>query len=259
MKTAAKINQNFLHHSTYLPSLTEGMTVGQEAAFCYSDSGLSCDTFNIIYITDGSKLQLKSLRKVIQHYDQKGFAFCVWINEENLSERVKGIFDAFALQAAGHEPGMSLALSTWQPAPVTGHIIPIHDADTLEIFARIISLNWEPADLHVIEYYKRVQDTLFQKQQSVAYYGSMVQDRIVSVIEVFPTDDEVAGLYSLCTLESYRGKGIATDLMKHCLNLLKQQGYQLATLQAADDGLGIYKKLGFTAQTRFYEYKKINV
>lgn len=254
MKTAEKINSNFLHHSTYLQSLTDGMTVGKEEAFSYSDSGLSCDTFNIIYITDGNKLKLEN---VISHFENKSYAFCVWINEENLSEQVKNIFDVLNLREAGNEPGMSLELSSYQPIQPIGQIIKIEDTERLEAFAHIVSLNWNPADLHIKEYYKRVCKTIFNKQHTVAYYGSCINDMLVSVIEVFPTDNEVAGLYNLCTLEKYRGKGIATNLMKSCLNHLKQKGYNIATLQAADDGLDIYKKLEFIEQTRFYEYKKV--
>ena len=53
------INNNFLYHSTFLQSQTSGMLVNSREALLCSDSGLSCDTFNIIYITDHNKLTAK--------------------------------------------------------------------------------------------------------------------------------------------------------------------------------------------------------
>ena len=45
------IDENFSLHASKIPGLTEGMKVYKSPGINYVDSGLSCDTFNVIQIT----------------------------------------------------------------------------------------------------------------------------------------------------------------------------------------------------------------
>ena len=74
------------------------------------------------------------------------------------------------------------------------------------------------------------------------------------VVEIFASDRETIGLYGLATLLSFRGRGIGKALMTYALNLALRNGYQQAVLQASEDGIGIYERLGFREITTFYEY-----
>src|ERR1700742_2417288 len=108
MKSAAQIiNDNFLYHSIFLQSLTPDMEVVKTEGLSYADSGLSCDTFNIIYITNGN-LQPNELAEAINHFNAKQFEFCIWINEENRTENVMKVMNSFGLQEAGSDPGIIL-------------------------------------------------------------------------------------------------------------------------------------------------------
>lgn len=235
-----------------MQSLTPGMTTVEEAGFCYSDAGLSCDTFNILYITDGISFDAAAFEKAIGHYQRKRFEFCVWINEENVSPKVAAALKGAGLLQAASEPGMLIELKNYVAANISGDIRKLN---TLDDFAELVSRNWTPPDQNVIEFYRRVAP-IISGQDTIEYFGSFIDNKLVSAIELFPGTSGNAGLYSLCTLQAYRGKGIATNLMKHCLLHLQSKGYATATLQASDDGLGIYQKLGFVQTTRFYEFKQ---
>lgn len=239
------INDNFLHHATFLQSRTPGMQTIHGGGLSYSDSGLSCDTFNILYITDAQAFNAADFHQAVRHYTAKQFDFCVWINEENLSSSVRNALANAGLSEAGNEPGMIIYLEEYSS---TGDVRKLN---TLDDFARLVSCNWQPPDQNVVDFYSRV------KPVHSEYFASYVNGEPVSVVELFPDTPANVGIYSLYTLPGYRGKGIATDLMKHCLHHLKSKGYITATLQAADDGLNIYKKLGFVPATRFYEFKKM--
>lgn len=241
------INDNFLHHASFLQSLTNGMMTVKEEGFCYSDSGISSDTFNILYITDGNNFNPSAFQKAIDHYQTKQFEYCIWVNEENLSPKVIDALQDAGLQEAGNDPGMLIDLKNYNATPTNGDIRKL---STLEDFADLVSRNWTPPDQNVIEFYKRVTPPA-----NIEYFGSYVADKPVCVIELFPDTNTNAGLYSLCTLAEHRGKGIATNLMKYCLAHLRSKGYTTATLQASDDGLRIYQRLGFEQATRFSEFK----
>ena len=262
------INDNFLHHASLLQSRTPGMMTVKEKGFCYSDAGLSCDTFNILYITDGNNFDTTAFEKAIQHYQSKQFEYCIWINEENLSPEVIAALQNAGLQEAGNDPGMLVELKNYHHSSGRGNVID-YDAERpnvnirkitnpfmLQDFAQLVSCNWQPPDQNVIEFYKRVSPIIFA-QNNIEYFGCYFDGNLVSAIELFPDTRTNAGLYSLCTLEAYRGKGIATNLMKHCLSHLSSKGYTTATLQASDDGLRIYQRLGFVQTTRFHEFKPL--
>ena len=244
MNASRIINNNFLHHATFLQSRTPSMQTLHGSGLSYADSGLSCDTFNILYITDANTFNAADFHKAVQHYNAKQFDFCVWINEENLSSSVRNALENANLHEAGNEPGMIIYLDEYNAEG------DIRKLNTLDDFAKLVAQNWQPPDQNVIEFYSKVKPT------DAEYFASYVDDEPVSVIELFPDTPTNAGIYSLYTLPGFRGKGIATNLMKHCLHHLKSKGYITATLQAADDGLNIYKKLGFIPATRFYEFKQ---
>jgi ribosomal protein S18 acetylase RimI-like enzyme len=77
--------------------------------------------------------------------------------------------------------------------------------------------------------------------------------KAVAAIELFASDPYTAGIFNLSTLKAYRGQGIGTSLFTHVLNEAKNKGYSYAVLQASNDGIGIYTKLGFGTETYFYE------
>lgn len=55
---------------------------------------------------------------------------------------------------------------------------------------------------------------------------------------------ENAGLHEVFTMDEHRGKGLATAMVSHSLDLAKQKGCPYATLQASEMGYPVYSKLG---------------
>jgi hypothetical protein len=72
------VSKNFREHALAIPERTAGMKVFDKANHVLVDSGLSCDTFNIVYITNGKKIIEAELAETLQHYKSKDLAFCVW-------------------------------------------------------------------------------------------------------------------------------------------------------------------------------------
>jgi ribosomal protein S18 acetylase RimI-like enzyme len=255
MTPAQIINNNFHYHSTFLQSQTEGMNVVVRPGVTYAVSGLPTDTFNIIYVTDHTQLQEQDVYEAVEYYTSRQFPFCLWINQENLTTRVQSLLQQAGLHEDASEPGMILDLPGFEHFPRTGDTRKISDRSALHGFAQVVSLNWEPPDENVLRFYERVASTLLEGETQIEYYGSYVEGQLVSVLEMFPDTANNVGIYSVCTLAAFRGRGLATDLMKHALQQFRSAGYSTATLQASDDGVNIYRKLGFVEATRFFEYK----
>lgn len=165
MNYEALIRTNFIRHASLLPSLTGNMEVQRRSHLIFVDCGLSCDTFNIVFITDGQQLSLSELKGAIEHYRQKKFDFCVWVDDRNLTGNVRDILSEAGLSEVGNEPGMYLNLEDYKSVDKVGLINKVVD---------------------------------------------------------------------------------------------KEQGFETVILQASEDGLEIYKRLGFKVASRFYEFQLLN-
>jgi len=49
-------------------------------------------------------------------------------------------------------------------------------------------------------------------------------------------------------------KGIRSAMLTYALNLAQSMGYKNAVLQASQDGIELYKKMGFQTFTQYFEY-----
>jgi GNAT superfamily N-acetyltransferase len=251
-----QILQNFNEHALRIPAETKGMRVFRQPHLCYVDSGLSCDTFNIIHITDGSGLELEEIREALVYFRERKLAYCIWIAKENLTERVQEYCNLLALERKNAEPGMVMDLFLYEPVLREDHtqIVVATDALTIADFAEVIAANWTPADNNVRIYYERTSGNYLAAANRVELLVYYTQGIPVATVEIFATDADTVGLYALATHALYRGKGIGSSLMYYALNRVKAKGYRWVILQASEDGIGIYRKLGFEEHTVYYEY-----
>jgi len=65
----------------------------------------------------------------------------------------------------------------------------------------------------------------------------------------------VVGLYGISTLAAYRRRGYGSALTARPLQDAREAGQHIAILQAAPDGVGVYRRLGFQEFGRIREYK----
>ena len=250
------IDENFNLHACKIPGLTEGMKVFKSSGITYVDSRLSCDTFNIIHINDGGKVLTENIIEAVSHYRTRQLAYCVWICKENLTENVKAAIDRLNLKQQNLEPGMLLNLYNYKPIQNINHVNAVigNDEKLIQDYAEVVARNWTPPDLNVLEYYNKAASTILNSKNTVKYSIYYQENKPVSVIELFSSNDQTVGLYGLATLERYRGKGIGTSLVTFVLNKCKELGFSNVILQASEDGFGIYNNLGFTIYTEYYEF-----
>lgn len=250
------IDHNFERHARFVPQQTPGMEVFRKPGLTYVNSGLSCDTFNILHISDGATLDPAHLERAVQYYRERELAYCIWVNQEHLTGGVEAVFHRLGINRQNEEVGMILDLAAYEPLERENHQL-VKDADTPEMlmaYARILAANWNPPDAEVIKFYERTQAVYLDPANVINLLIYYHAGEPVSSLELFPSDRHIAGIYGFATLESYRGRGIGSTLFTFALNRAKALGYQQLILQASEDGLGIYKKFGFKPFTTYYEY-----
>jgi GNAT superfamily N-acetyltransferase len=251
------MEENFSLHSCRIPGLTAGMKVFSNPNLTYVDSGIAADVFNVVHIRKGKGLTADQLKKVDAHYRKKGLPYCIWINEQQFSGAIEEIFRGMGLRHISIEPGMVLDLDNWRPIKDERHanIKIAATKQELKDFAAILSHLWKPYNPELVTYYERVADKMLDEKGKLFIAVYYLNGEPLSGVEVFPTNDAVAGIYNLVTLERHRGKGIGRAMMSFALNKARDLNFKTIMLQASEDGRRIYEQLGFRAVTKYYEYQ----
>ncbi len=249
------IDENFNVHAKRIPSLAPGMQVMERAGLTYVDSGLSCDTFNIIHVTNGQLLEQKTLHEALDHYRATDRDYCLWINEQELS-LIENSLGGLGLARQNEEVGMVLDAASHQLVShhKHAHIRIVDSQKALVAYAQVIAENWNPPDQNVLAYYEATAAHYLNAGSGIILLVYYYQNQPVATVELFPTDEQVLGIYGLATKASVRGMGIGSAMMTYALNLAKERGYTQVVLQASADGLGIYQRMGFVQETMYYEY-----
>ncbi len=147
---------------------------------------------------------------------------------------------------------MLLDMAAYSPV-ADEKFIHIRTASTLQqvlAFADIIACNWHPPDPNIVRYYEQAAKQLLLTANHVTLLLYYYREKPVATLELFPTDAHTMGLYNLSTLAAYRGNGIGSTLMRYALCKARELGYHRVVLQASQDGMRIYRRLGFRVAGR---------
>lgn len=76
--------------------------------------------------------------------------------------------------------------------------------------------------------------------------NQIVSIAVICIYELLPTKSNLTGyIQNVYTLEEYRKKGLATQLLKRLIDDAKNKGVGNIYLHATDEGKYVYDKLGF--------------
>lgn len=82
-----------------------------------------------------------------------------------------------------------------------------------------------------------------EEDQSGLHFGVFVDEKLVSIVSCFISDDEMQ-FRKLATLESFQGRGIASELLKYILKLAKDKGLKKVWCNARTNKKEFYEKFG---------------
>jgi ribosomal protein S18 acetylase RimI-like enzyme len=75
-------------------------------------------------------------------------------------------------------------------------------------------------------------------------YGALADGELACVVIVHDVDDD-AFVTFVATLPHARGRGLATNLLRHALGQARKRGRHTTTLQASKSGQNVYKAIGY--------------
>lgn len=255
---AVAAEANFLVHAGWVQQQLPGMQTVTAADLVIVDSGLTCDTFNIV---GGARLAAATARSrieaTIDYFRGVQRPFAWWVGPADQPEQLRDLLLEAGLEHAEDEIAMAIDLDRLPPAkPLTAALTieRVGSADQLADFAEVVAANWEPADPRVVEFYRRASALLLTPAAPLWFYVGYHNSQPVATAEL-TVGGGVVGLYNVCTLTAYRRRGYGSAMTLWPLLEARRAGQQTGILQAAAAGVSIYRRTGFESIGRLSEYK----
>ena len=205
----------------------------------------------------------RRIREISAGYAARGTGFLWWVapfhTPADLGPR---LLDA-GLRFEGTAPAMAMdlaALPPGEPLPDGLEIVPVRDAATLREFINVLALEMgvpegspNPAARHHAALLQAIPPTLAAETIPLRYLG-LLDGRPVATSRI-SISGGVAGLYAVATLPNVRGRGIGRALTLAALEAGRTLGYRIGVLQASDDGLPVYRRIGFRTMFDYAVYQ----
>jgi ribosomal protein S18 acetylase RimI-like enzyme len=257
---AEAADANLAVHAGWAQRRTPGMRVLDDDALVLVDSGLPCDTFNVICrarLTDGAAAA--RVGDAVAYFATVGRPFSWWVGpaDRPANGGLGALLEAAGLVRAEGEVAMAADLGTLrpgEPAPRGLTVRRVRTREELADFARVNAANWTPPDVDVLVFYDRAAPALLADDSPLRFYVGYADGRPVATAEL-AEGGGVVGLHNIATLEAHRRRGFGSALTLRALLDGLARGHRTAVLQAAPDGVGVYTRVGFRPFGEVTEYK----
>lgn len=217
-----------------------------EADFTIANINIPTNTFNVLLPKALHINQNQKLRDNIDQFPFKGHPFSVWIDTRYLSSDWIDFMQDYDLKETEknimmkRDNTLSLNYRLSDQLLITQVNKETDLAGYMEVF---ISLFEEGLEKEAVEKYFEMFSQ-FKLDKNVQMFVGYVGDDVVTTGSFIESKDSY-GIYDLMTKEAFREKGYGSEMFQHLLHqtINKQKP---VVLQASVDGVGIYKRFGFT-------------
>jgi ribosomal protein S18 acetylase RimI-like enzyme len=242
------------NHFAYLACRRPGATVYEASVGLVVDSGLDCDTFNVI-VSDAAGLDVTVEDAAATAGRFGGRAFSWWVGP-NAAKQTGSSLQALGLIPSPPEPNMSANLTRLRADEHSDVITqPVNTTDKLCIYASILAANWSPPDENVTRFYQDVAPAILAQGAPLRLFLGYLDNEPVGTAELAFSHDGVAGLYNVATLRSHRRRGVGRALTQAAMRAAKQARMSAMQLQSSEEGYGLYQEAGFRTDGFWTEFR----
>ena len=255
---AERADENFVVHASWAVERTRGMASRVSPHLVIADSGLACDTFNFICrarLDPGNAPDAAAA--AVAYFEERRRPFSWWVGPADQPDDLGRVLEGIGLERAETELAMALPLGELPvrvPSVAGLEVRRVTQAVELETFAGLSAANWTPPDSKVISFYRLAAGALLRHDSPQWLYVGYLEGVPVATAEATVAEGAV-GLYNVSTRPPYRGRGIGSTMTWRPLHDALARGCDLGVLQAAPEGVGIYRRLGFRSFGDITEFK----
>jgi ribosomal protein S18 acetylase RimI-like enzyme len=258
VEAAERADDVFVTHVTWALERTAGMMARVRPDLVLADSGLPCDTFNFVCrarLDDATARE--GAREAVSYFARVQRPFSWWVGPADQPQGLGTVLEGLGLERAETELPMALSLQCLPESVRAAPGLDVHrvrSESELDAFARLSAANWSPPDADVVMFYRRTAPALLSAGAPQWLYLGYLDDEPVATAEA-SVSDRTVGLFNIATLPALRGRGIGSAMTWRPLHDARAAGCDLGVLQAAEAGVGLYRRLGFASFGEITEYK----
>lgn len=225
---------------------------------CYS-SYLPYALHNRVVSTLSNEEDLPFIIEEVSNYYQsknKPFMWMTWPGVDK-PDNLDNQLVKYGFESVDSMPGMALKLKDLcdERVNIVGlEITEVRTNEELAIFSEVSRAGFGLTK-EIAEGFELMNTILFDQPEYGTLYIARFNGKPVAASSV-AYDSGVAGIYAVCTLEEYRGKGIGNAITMQPLLEAKSKGYELAILHSSRQGYNVYKKIGFQEYYEIGMYMK---
>lgn len=251
------VEENLAQHVSFVQSRLDGMTVDDRGGLLIVDSGLSTDTFNKILRARLDEAGADAaIERALSYFQTVDRPFTWWLGPCSRPLDLEARLERFGFHPCERELGMSIELdriphSVELPAGVS--VRRVSTRRDLADFAGVLAGLSEPADDQIVAFFERSYEIVSEPDGPMRFYVAGVEGVPAAASELF-VGGGVAGIHMVATSRPFRRRGLGMALTWKALEEGRRLGLKTGALQASEEGIPVYERLGFRACGSFVEY-----
>jgi GrpB-like predicted nucleotidyltransferase (UPF0157 family)/GNAT superfamily N-acetyltransferase len=218
-------------------------------------SDIKDDTYNYILSARFKNSNVDDrVAKVIKIFEQSSLPYSWWVGPLDTPEILSDVLLSHGLVFKEENIGMYLYLDDFIPLEQKHGLIfqKINSLSQLKDFAQVIvNIGGNSAAFDKI--YSKIPLILYQDDTCFEMHLGYLNG-IPIVTGNLVLHANVGGIYYVATIPDQRKKGYGKAMVEYLIQRAKKRGYHLATLQASQEGKGLYQRIGFKECCIFKEY-----
>lgn len=253
---------NMVSHAAYLPARMPGGEVFLESDLAMISSGVASPTYNAIARLNLTERDAaRRLKSAIGYFDSHALPVSVWLDPLCAPEDLEGRLEAFGFETWSPETCMWRTLDDLPDEPLACPVRPVETRDDLADFVDVRVHRADPPEPAVRTFYSRASDLVLKPDGPIRNFVATVGGVPAGIATCFISHMQsiagvVAGIYYVCVLPDFRGRGIGRAVTLGALRHAKARGATLGILESTAMGLPLYTGLGFDAFAEMTEYRR---
>jgi ribosomal protein S18 acetylase RimI-like enzyme len=201
----------------------------------------------VLYVNLKPEKTEEKIGEVVEYFTSRKMLFSWFVNEASKPKDLGEHLKAHSFNRMDGTPGMAVELHKMiddRPKPSGLMIERVNDEKSMRL---MYDIWWKgyPMPEHLGNLGAKVGIALgFEEGNPMKYYIGYLDGK-PSGCSYLVLGGGVAGLYGVVTLPWARGRGVGTEMSLHPLREARELGYHIGVLDATQQGIGIYRRVGF--------------
>jgi ribosomal protein S18 acetylase RimI-like enzyme len=257
-KIDLSLENNFFSKVRFLPKLCQKMKIIDfPNGISTVNSTFASDTFNIISAKNLQEtIQVDQAQSIISSFNAQKLPLAWWVGPNSSNYKVDEVLLSLGLEHVETEVGMAaLASSIDSHTNSMPDNFKVKEARSLQDFidyGNVMASVFEPFDEEAIIFYGTIGGC-YKKDPDVDMFVGYINNNPAAICFCIKADG-IGGVYDIVTHPDFQKRGIGTLMTKIAIEHLKRKKCHVIGMQASNDGIGIYKKMGFISFGKFKVY-----